>query len=139
MLLPFMAASLAGTLAYGLLIGTLIFSWRFFLLLAIYPLWGLVQQFLVVGLFAADIRKNSRVPEWAIILGTAVLFAAIHLPSIPLVIVTGLMASITTFVYFRAGNIYALGLFHGWVATLSYFFLLGTDPLAEMVRAGIWP
>ena len=49
---------------YGLLAGTLIFSWRFFLLLALYPAWGLVQQFLVVGLLAGNLRKDGRLPEW---------------------------------------------------------------------------
>ena len=139
MLLPFTAVALVGTLGYGLLTGTLIFSWRLFLLAAVYPLWGLVQQFLVVGLLAANVRKGTRLPEWVIILATVLLFAAIHLPSIPLAIVAGLMVGATAFVYFRNGNLFALGIFHGVVATLAYFFVLGEDPLARLIRGGIWP
>ena len=52
MLLPFGVAARLATAGYGLLAGTLIFTWRLFLLLALYPAWGLVQQFLVVGLLA---------------------------------------------------------------------------------------
>jgi hypothetical protein len=139
MLLPFAFAALVVTAGYGLLAGTLLFTWRLFLLLALYPAWGLWQQLLLVGLLAGNLRKDGRLPDWLIITVTVLLFAAIHLPSIPLVIVAGLMASITTGVYFETGNLYALGLFHGWVASLAYFFVLGSDPLSELARGGIWP
>jgi hypothetical protein len=139
MLLPFCGVAVAATAGYGLLAGTLLFSWRLFLLLALYPPWGLVQQFLVVGLLAGNLRKDGRLPDWVIILLISLLFAAIHLPSIPLVIVAGLMVAITMPVYFRTGNLYALGFFHGWIASLAYFFVLGSDPLADLLRGGIWP
>ncbi len=139
LLLPFAGAALLATVGYGLLAGTLIFTWRLFLVLAFYPAWGLVQQFLVVGLLAGNLRKDGRLSDGVIILVTAVLFAAVHLPSIPLVIIAGLMGSVTTFVYFETGNLYALGLFHGWVASLAYFFVLGSDPLTPLLRGGIWP
>jgi hypothetical protein len=139
MLLPFGLAALVITVGYGLLAGTLLFTWRFFLFLALYPAWGLFQQFLIVGLFAGNLRKDGRLPDWLIIVVTVLVFAAIHLPSIPLVIVAGLMVAITTGVYFETGNLYALGLFHGWVASLAYFFVLGNDPLSELVRGGLWP
>lgn len=139
MLIPFACAALVVTVGYGLLAGTLLFTWRLFLLLALYPAWGLFQQFLVVGLFAGNLRKLGRLPGWLIIVVTVLVFAAIHLPSIPLVIVAGLMIAITTGVYFETGNLYALGLFHGWVASLAYFFVLGSDPLSDLVRGGLWP
>lgn len=138
MLLPFAGVALAGTLVYGLLARTLIFSWRFFLLAAVYPLWGLVQQFLVVALLAANARKVP-IAGWIVIPATALLFAAIHLPSVPLALIAGLMVGVTSFVYFRAGNILAAGIFHGLVATFAYFFVLGEDPLARLVGSGIWP
>ena len=139
MLLPFGVAAGLAMAGYGLLAGTWIFTWRIFLLLVLYPPWGLVQQFLVVGLLAGNLRKDGRLPEWGIILVVSLLFAAIHLPSIPLVIVAGLMAAVTTPVYFRTGNLYALGLLHGWIGSIAYFFVLGSDPLADLVRGGIWP
>ncbi len=139
MLAPFAAVALVGTLAYGLLARTLVFSWRFFLLMAVYPLWGLVQQFLVVGLLAAGVRRGTRLPEWVVILATVLVFAAIHLPSVPLAIVAGLMVGATSFVYFRAGNLPAVGIFHGAVATFAYFFVLGEDPLGRLIQGGIWP
>jgi len=139
MLAPFAALALVGTLVYGLLAHTLVFSWRFLLLLAVYPLWGLVQQFLVVGLLAANVRKGTRLPEWAVLLATVLVFAAIHLPSVPLAVVAGLMVGVTSFVYFRAGNLPAAGIFHGAVATFAYFFVLGEDPLGLLIKGGIWP
>ncbi len=58
MLLPFGLAALVVTVGYGLLAGTLLFTWRFFLLLALYPAWGLLQQFLIVGLFAGTLQET---------------------------------------------------------------------------------
>ena len=139
MLLPFGVAAGLAMVGYGLLARTWIFTWRIFLLLVLYPPWGLVQQFLVVGLFAGNLRKDGRLPEWTIILVVSLLFAAIHLPSIPLVVVAGLMAAVTTPVYFRTGNLYAPGLLHGWIGSIAYFFVLGSDPLADLLRGGIWP
>ena len=139
MLLPFGVAAALAMVGYGLLAGTWIFTWRIFLLLVLYPPWGLVQQFLVVGLLAGNLRKDGRLPDWVIILVISLLFAAIHLPSIPLVVAAGLMVAVTVPVYFGAGNLYALGLFHGWIATLAYFFVLGIDPFTDLVRGGIWP
>ena len=49
------------------------------------------------------------------------------------------MGAITTSVYFQTGNLYALGLFHGWVASFAYFFVLGSDPLAALLGGGLWP
>jgi membrane protease YdiL (CAAX protease family) len=74
-----------------------------------------------------------------VILATVLVFAAIHLPSVPLAVVAGFMVGATCFVYFRAGNLPAAGLFHGAVATFAYFFVLGEDPLGRLVQAGIWP
>jgi hypothetical protein len=28
---------------------------------------------------------------------------------------------------------------HGWIGSFSYFFVLGNDPLADLIRGGIWP
>jgi uncharacterized protein len=139
MLLPFTGVALLVTAGYGLLAGKPLFTWRFFLLLLLYPAWGLMQQFLVVGMFAGAIRKHGRLPEWAIIAVTSLLFAAVHLPSIPLVVLAGLMGAIATSVFFQAGNLFALGLFHGWTASFTYFFVLGIDPLTALLEGGLWP
>jgi len=139
LLLPFALLAVPATAGYGLLAGTLLLSWRLVPLLALYPAWGLVQQFLVVGLLAGALRRHGRLPDGVIVAVTSLLFAAVHLPSIPLAVVAGLMGAITTSVYFRAGNLFALGLFHGWVASLAYFFVLGIDPLAALLGSGLWP
>ncbi len=101
MLLPFGVVAIIATVGYGLLAGTLLFTWRFFLLLVLYPAWGLVQQFLVVGLLAGNLRKGGRLSPWVIIVAISLLFAAIHLPSIPLVVAAGLMVAVTVPVYFE--------------------------------------
>lgn len=123
----------------GLSRGDLLLHGHIVLIGLLYPAWGLVQQFLVVALVANNLRKHTRIPERWLVLLTASLFAAAHAPSLPLTAAAFCLASITTTVYFRARNLWVLGLFHGWFATGLYFFALGRDPWKEVVLARLWP
>ena len=84
-------------------------------------------------MIAGNFKRHGRIPDSVVVLLTALVFAAVHIPSLPLIGVSFVMALITTTVYFRVRNLLALGLFHGWVATLVYFFVLGQDPWIEVV------
>jgi hypothetical protein len=122
----------------GLAMGRALLSWRIFPVLLLYPLWGFVQQFLIVALLAGNLRKTS-LPEPAVVVITALLFAAVHIPSLPLVVITFAMALVTTLVFLRLRTLYAIGVFHGLLATIAYFFVLGRDPATELLRLGLWP
>jgi len=139
LLTPIMLLALCGFAAYGLLTGRMIMHWHIVLIGLLYPLFGLVQQFLIVALVAGNIRKHSRIPESVIVLFTALIFAGAHVPSLPLAVAAFFLAVVTTTVYFRTRNLWALGLFHGWFATGLYFFALGRDPWIEVVSARLWP
>jgi hypothetical protein len=139
LLLPATVMSLSGFVAYGMLTGNMVMHWNFVLIWLLYPFWGLVQQFLVVALLAGNIKKHSRIPEWGIVFMTALVFAAAHIPSVPLVVAAFFLAVVTTSVYFRTHNLWALGLFHGWFATGLYFFVLGQDPWKEVISTRLWP
>jgi hypothetical protein len=139
LLLPAMVLTVSGFAAYGLLTGRILMNWHFVLICLLYPLWGLVQQFLVVALLAGNMKKYSRIPEWGIVLFTALVFAAAHAPSLPLVAAAFFLAVITTSVYFRARNLWTLGIFHGWYGTSLYFFVLGQDLWKEVVSTRLWP
>jgi len=138
-LLPAAALFAAGFAAYGVLTGSMLMNRHFFLICLIYPIWGLVQQFLVVALVAGNLRKHARIREGRIVILTALLFAVAHLPSPPLAAAAFVLAVITTTVYFRTGNLWPLGVFHGWYATCLYFWALGQDPWQAVVSTRLWP
>ena len=136
---PVAALALICFIAYGMFTGSLFMHWHVALIFPLYSVWGLVQQFLIVALLAGNLRKLSRIQERWIVLLTAFLFAVAHAASIPLMGAAFFLAVVTTTVYFRTRNIWALGLFHGVFATGLYFFALGQDLWAEVVSARMWP
>ncbi|OPL19293.1 MAG: hypothetical protein AVO35_11135 [Candidatus Aegiribacteria sp. MLS_C] len=134
LLTPFMVLSVLGFAAYGKLTGSMALNWHIVPVLLLYPLWGLVQQFLVVVLIAGNIRKHSRLPESVTVILAALLFAAAHASSPALTGAAFVLALITATVYFRTGNLWAPGLFHGLFGTCLYYFVLGRDPLMEIIH-----
>jgi len=138
LLAPILVLACLGFAAYGKLTGSMMLNWHIVLIFILYPFWGLVQQFLVVALLAGNLKKHSRLPERDIIALTALLFAGVHAPSLPLMVAAFLLALVTTTVYFRTRNLWALGVFHGWFATGLYFLALGQDPW-RVVSGRVWP
>jgi hypothetical protein len=126
-------------IAYGMFTGSLLMHWHIVLIFPLYSMWGLVQQFLIVALLAGNLRKHSRIPQRWIVLLTALVFAGAHASSVPLTVAAFFLAAVTTTVYFRTRNLWALGLFHGLFATGLYFFALGQDLWTEVVSARLWP
>lgn len=139
LLAPVLIAATAAFAAYGALAGRSVLNWHILPIGLLYPVWGLVQQFLVVALLAGNMRKHSRIPERWIVLLSSLIFAAAHVPALPLVAAAFFLGVVATTVFFRAGNLWALGLFHGWFATGLYYLVLGRDLWREVVSARLWP
>jgi membrane protease YdiL (CAAX protease family) len=132
---PFAALALAGFVVYGLVTGRALVNGRLLILLAAYPIWGTIQQFLVVAVVAdnAVALSRGRVPEWVAVLLAALLFAAVHLPVYPLVIATFFLGIMTTVLFFRTRSMWVPGILHGWYASVFYHFVLGEDPLGSLL------
>lgn len=139
LLAPVAVVTVSGFAAYGMLTGKMVLHWHIVVVGLLYPVWGLVQQFLIVALLAGGIEKHTRISKEGIALLTAMVFAAAHVPALPLVVAAFCLALITTSAYFRHRNLWALGLFHGWFATGLYYFALGQDLWAAVVSARSWP
>ena len=98
-------------------------------LLLLYPLWGLLQQFLVQSLGVANLMALFSKQGWMVAMPVGiVLFAIIHFPNGLLMIATGLMAGLFIPCYLRDRNLWPLGLYHGWLGTFFYLWVLGKDP-----------
>jgi hypothetical protein len=100
---------------------------RFWLLLALYPAWGLLQQFMLNAMVARNLI--GRLPAPGVVLLTAVLFGAVHLPDVLLATLTAAAALVWVPIYLRWRNLWPLGVCHGLLAAVVYFVLLRRDPL----------
>jgi membrane protease YdiL (CAAX protease family) len=104
-------------LGLGLWLGTIHLRRKFFLQLAGIPFWALFQQ------YAAQSFINRRLqialgPGKKSAIGTALLFAAAHLPNPTLTIATAGAGYIWARVFQRSPSLYAIALSHGLLSTL---------------------
>jgi len=116
----------------------LVFRWQMLLLLALYPVWGMVQQLLVQGIFVRTVAAMGA-GLWPKLVATglaALLFGVVHLPDMRLAAATCFLGAALTLIYLRWRNLWPLGLCHGWLGVFFYYWVLGRDPWDEMFRSG---
>jgi membrane protease YdiL (CAAX protease family) len=132
-ILPFAITAFALFIGIGMLQETIHISWHIIPVLLLYPLWGTIQQFLVVGLVAGNLHDlKTSVSRRVIIFITAMLFGLVHYPDKWLMIGTFILALFYCYVYLRSRNVFLLGLFHGWLGALFYYTVVDRDPFLEV-------
>jgi len=120
LLLGPMAVVAALLLSLGYVAGSLQFGQRFWLSLLLLPLWGLTQQYILQGFIYRRLQlifgpqKNGRT-----IFVAALLFALVHVPNGPLMLLTLIGGLVWTWVYDRAPNLWALGLSHALMSAIA--------------------
>lgn len=104
-------------------------------LLLLYPAWGLVQQFLVQGLVSRNLTKAEGwfSSPYVVTPISAALFGSVHLPNWKLTAGTFALGLAFTPIYLKHGNLWPLGLYHGWLGALFYFWVLERNPWKETV------
>ena len=134
LLLPFGVFSVAAFFTVGYFQGTINLTWHIIPILLLYPIWGVIQQFLVIGLVAGNLKdlKGNKLNDFIIILLTALLFGFIHYPYYWLILGTFILALVYGYIYLKARNVYVMGLFHGWLGGLFFYTVVGRDPFAEV-------
>jgi len=134
MLLPFAIFALITCVAVGIYRNTIIVSWHIIPILLLYPLWGVIQQYLLIALTTGNLQdlQQQKFNKGIIIFFAAILFAIVHYPFTWLIIGTFFLATIYGWVYWKERNLYVLGLFHGWLGGIFYYTVLGRDPFAEV-------
>jgi membrane protease YdiL (CAAX protease family) len=83
----------------------------------VYPLWGLAQQYAMQAFTYRRLREGTDRPGIAAAL-TALLFASVHYPNLPLVLVTLVGAYFWCRLFERHPNLFTLAISHGWLAVL---------------------
>jgi membrane protease YdiL (CAAX protease family) len=132
--LPFGITSIIVFTAIGLYLGTINITWHIFPILLLYPVWGTIQQFLVISIVAGNLKDltQKKFPNLLIILVTALLFGILHYPFFWLVVGTFVLALFYGYIYLRVKNVYVMGIFHGWLGALFFYTVVGRDPFAEV-------
>jgi hypothetical protein len=133
-ILPFAAVAFLLFIVIGIYQNTMHLTWHIIPLLVLYPVWGSIQQFLLIALTAGNLQdlKKPKIPKAIIILLTALLFGLIHYPFVWLMAATFALAIFYSLVYLKHGNIYALGIFHGWLGALFFYTVVNRDPFIEV-------
>jgi membrane protease YdiL (CAAX protease family) len=131
--LPFGIFAVIVFLVIGFFQGTINVTWHIVPILILYPIWGIIQQFLLIALVAGNLQdmKGRKLNNTLVILFSALLFASVHYPFVWLIIGTFFLAIFYGFIYLKERNIYVLGLFHGWLGGLFYYTVLNRDPFLE--------
>ena len=89
--------------------------------LGVYCCWGLLQQYVINGFFANRLAAAAGGGhERAVALGTAVIFAVLHLPNALLMALTLPAGFLAALVYLRYRNLIVLGIAHGILGSLIY-------------------
>jgi uncharacterized protein len=134
MVLPFGIAAVAAFFITGYFLGTINISWHIIPILLLYPIWGVIQQFLVIGLMAGNLQdlEQQKMSNPLIIFLTALLFGLVHYPYYWLMLGTFILALFYGFIYLKERNVYVMGLFHGWLGGLFFYTVVNRDPFAEV-------
>lgn len=134
MVLPFGIVSVVAFVLAGFYLERINVTWHIIPVLLLYPIWGTIQQFLVIGLVAGNLKdlKGNKLSHPLIIFITALLFGILHYPFYWLVVGTFVLALFYGYIYLKARNVYVMGIFHGWLGGLFFYTVLGRDPFEEV-------
>jgi membrane protease YdiL (CAAX protease family) len=141
MILPFGLISVGVFFLIGFYRDTIILSWHIIPILILYPIWGVIQQFLVIGLVAGNLNDVSRrkLNTSVIIIITALLFGFVHYPYSWLMLGTFALALFYGYIYLKERNVFVMGLFHGWLGGLFFYTVVGRDPFMEVFGRFLQP
>lgn len=134
MVLPFGVTAVLAFFIIGGIQGTINPTWHIIPVFLFYPLWGSIQQFLLIGLVAGNLYNNreKKINKHLSVLLAAILFALVHYPDYWLIGGTFILAIFYGYIYLKERNLYVLGIFHGWLGALFYYTVLDRDPFYEI-------
>jgi hypothetical protein len=100
-----------------------------------YPIWGIIQQFLLLSIILFRLIQITRNNIVSLIFAT-VLFSLIHAPNVSLMIATFFFGMISCVLFLRNRNIFTIGIMHGVLAV--FFSSLLVPGLVANYKTGPW-
>jgi membrane protease YdiL (CAAX protease family) len=129
--LGFGAVATLAIVAYGLTVRSLSLPWTFWMTVALYPAWGIAQQFALQNLIARNLTGVLSHPV-AIAGASAAIFAFAHYPRVDLLLLALVAGFFFTLIYRRVPNLWAVGIVHGVLGSLAVYVVLNEDPGATL-------
>ncbi len=132
--LPLGLVAVAVFSGLGFYLGTIHITWHIIPVLLLYPVWGTIQQFLVIAIVAGNLKdmERNRFSNALIVFVTALLFGLLHYPFYWLILATFILALVYGTIYLKVRNVYVLGIFHGWLGALFFYTVVDRDPFLEV-------
>ncbi|MFI5143836.1 MAG: type II CAAX prenyl endopeptidase Rce1 family protein [Thermoanaerobaculales bacterium] len=124
------AALTALALVYGVAVGHVPPPHGFWVVLALYPIWGVAQQFLLNPILARNFEQF--VPAGAALAAAALGYSLSHAPDWPMVALTLPAGVLWVWLYRRFPSLWAIGIAHGVIGTCAYYLVLGRDPFSKL-------
>jgi hypothetical protein len=127
------AVAAAGMAAYAGVRGNLQLPAHALPLLLVYPVWGVIQQFLALGIVVGNLERIHALgrSKAQLALLSALLFGLVHAYDVRLAVGTFLLELVLVPVFLRYRNVWPLGVLHGWLGGLFYLWVLNRDLWAE--------
>jgi membrane protease YdiL (CAAX protease family) len=132
----FCALGVAVLFTLGYFLGSYDLPGAFWVTLALYPLWGLAQQFALQNMIARNLSGLLASPL-SLAIAAAALFAVSHYPRLDLVALTLVAGVFLTLIYRRVPNLWAVGLVHGILGSVAIYVVVREDPGAAIL--GVLP
>lgn len=128
----FAVLALVPLLIYGAVNSRFPLPLTFWLVMILYSVWGLGQQFALQALITRNLR--AFVPGLAARVGAAsAIFSAAHFPNYRLMVLTLIAGIAFSWIYEKYRNLWAIGIVHGILGAVAYYVVLGQDPGAELL------
>jgi uncharacterized protein len=133
-LLPFVIASIGITILYAHMNGISLLNPGIIPVILLYPVWGIIQQFLLVCILSENLKNTSFFisRKYHLMIVVSGFFSLIHYPYLSLMVFTFIMEIVFLEVYMRWRNLWALGFAHGIIATFLLYFVLNRDLWIEL-------
>ena len=133
-LAPLIIISGVVSLLYNNSNGGLSFSWNIIPVLLLYPFWGLVQQFMMLGIIAQNLSSinEGKMNRYIVIFLVSLLFSLVHYPNPFLMIFTFFLEVVFITIYLKWRNLWAIGIAHGWIASFVLYFILERNLWSEL-------
>jgi membrane protease YdiL (CAAX protease family) len=131
--LKFLAVAIIGLIAFVLVTDSPGLPKTFWLTVALYPVWGIAQQFALQNLIANNLTNLFTKPL-SIAAVAAILFAVSHYPRMELVTLTFVAGIFFTLIYRKYPNLWAVGTAHGLLGSMTFYIVLKEDPGALIIN-----
>jgi hypothetical protein len=131
--LPFLAVAILGLVGFSIFTGSPGLPKTFWFTIALYPVWGIVQQFALQNFIANNLKSAiSRTIPLSLV--AALIFAASHYPRLELLALSLFGGFFFTLAYRKNPNLWVVGTAHGILGSIVFYVVLKQDPGAEIIE-----